>query len=424
MIGRRAARLTPTTQPMNTDRTLPLLGRTGLRWFALGGVAATAVDAGLYVLLRTSGSGLVLSDLVALITSAAVSYALHRLIWMRRDPFVRWMHYPGLFVVVAMLAGLVDMAMLSVLGDRHLLSKIIAIAAAAVVRAMAYRFLLLRVVRNEQSSPANRATPPGGYRLTVVVPAYREADRIAGTIRTIHEQLDHLDPNGVEIVVVDDGSGDATADIAEASGAVVVKLIKNQGKGGAVRAGVLSATGRTIAFLDADLAYQPRLLENFVVEIENGWDVVVGNRKHVATTTLAQAGRLREIGGRLVNLATHALLLGHYRDTQCGLKAFRSDVARMVFGLGRVDGFAFDVEIFHLVERYRLSLHEVPVTVENSERSTVRLVADTRRLVADLFRVRRWAARGVYDLDPSTIDLPGPGTRFGQPSSSSTILPQ
>lgn len=391
-----------------TDPSTPLLGRTGLRWFALGGMIATLVDVWLYVALRNAGWSLVPSDLLALVASAAVSYALHRVMWLRRDPFRRWMHSPAMFLAVAVLAGFVDVAVLASTGQSHLVAKLIALGCAAFVRVLAYRSFLLRVVRAEQSSPAKRVEPAGEYRLSIVVPAFREADRIAGTISTIHEQLDHMDPKGVEIVVVDDGSGDTTADVAEQAGARVVRLDQNQGKGGAVRAGVQVANGRTVAFLDADLAYQPQLLESFVVEIENGWDVVVGNRKHVATTTLAQAGRLREIGGRLVNLATHALLLGHYRDTQCGLKAFRSDVARMIFSLGRIDGFAFDVELFHLVERYRLSLFEVPVTVENSERSTVRLVADTRRLVADLFRIRRWAARGEYDLDPSTVDLPAP----------------
>ena len=78
----------------------------------------------------------------------------------------------------------------------------------------------------------------------------------------------------------------------------------------------------------------------------------------------------------MINTFTLALLLGQYRDTQCGLKGFRSDVARLLFGQSRVDGFAFDVELFHLAERYELSLVEVPVRVQNSERSTVRVARD------------------------------------------------
>jgi dolichyl-phosphate beta-glucosyltransferase len=91
-----------------------------------------------------------------------------------------------------------------------------------------------------------------------------------------------------------------------------------------------------------------------------------------------------------------ALLLGQYRDTQCGLKGFRADVARLLFGQSRVDGFAFDVELFHLAERYELSLHEVPVRVAHSERSTVRVARDAARLLVDLVRVRGWAKAGDY----------------------------
>jgi dolichyl-phosphate beta-glucosyltransferase len=93
------------------------------------------------------------------------------------------------------------------------------------------------------------------------------------------------------------------------------------------------------------------------------------------------------------------VLLGQYRDTQCGLKAFRADAARLLFAHTHVDGFAFDVELFHLAERYRLSLAEVPVELANSSTSSVRVGVDALRMVRDLFRVRRWAARGVYDLD-------------------------
>jgi len=126
--------------------------------------------------------------------------------------------------------------------------------------------------------------------------------------------------------------------------------------------------------------------------------------RHTETTTLVRAGRLREVGGRAINLLTRAVLLGHYRDTQCGLKAFRSDVARVIFSHCRVDGFAFDVEVFHLIERYHLSLAEVPVRIENSSTSTVKVVRDATRLVRDLFRIRRWARQGVYDPLPGELD--------------------
>ncbi|HYD09666.1 MAG TPA: hypothetical protein VEA78_06155, partial [Acidimicrobiales bacterium] len=95
------------------------------------------------------------------------------------------------------------------------------------------------------------------------------------------------------------------------------------------------------------------------------------------------------------------VLLGQYRDTQCGCKAFRADVARSLFSRTRLDGFAFDVEVLHLVERDRLSLIEVPVTLSESGGSSVRLVRATADMLRDLLRVRRWSAEGVYDLPPA-----------------------
>ena len=125
---------------------------------------------------------------------------------------------------------------------------------------------------------------------------------------------------------------------------------------------------------------------------------LVGSRKHTATTTVVAAGRLREVGGRIINGFTSVVLLGQYRDTQCGLKGFRSEVARVLFGKSKVNGFAFDIELFHLIERYRCSLLEVPVQVTNSEQSTVHVARDGLALVRDLFRIRRNAHLGEYEL--------------------------
>src|SRR5213076_2476928 len=160
-----------------------------------------------------------------------------------------------------------------------------------------------------------------------------------------------------------------------------------RGKGAAVRAGVLAARGRTVAFTDADLAYGPDQLVGILETVESGWDVAVGSRKHDGATALVRARRLREIGGRVINLLTHVVLLGNYRDTQCGLKAFRADVARVLFERARIDGFAFDIELFVMVECNGLALTEVPVTVRNTTASSVRVARDAARLVRDVFRI-------------------------------------
>ncbi len=251
-----------------------------------------------------------------------------------------------------------------------------------------------------------RPAPEGLYRLSVIVPAYRE-ERIGDTVLRLRHELEKIERDGgVEIIVVDDGSHDDTAALAEAAGAdQVIRQPVNRGKGAAVRVGMLAAQGRTVAFTDADLSYSPDQLIDLLLQVETGWDVVVGSRRHTDATTLVRTGRLREIGGRGINTLTRAVLLGEHRDTQCGIKAFRADVAQLIFSHSHVDGFAFDVEVFHLVERYHLSLTEVPVRVKNSSRSTVNVARDAVRLVRDLFKIRGWAAVGVYDLEPGETDL-------------------
>jgi hypothetical protein len=155
-----------------------------------------------------------------------------------------------------------------------------------------------------------------------------------------------------------------------------------------------------VAYTDADLAYPPAQLLHLLAEVEAGADMVVGSRRHVETKTLVQARRLRELTGRLFNLLTGLILLGRYRDTQCGLKAFRSDVARALFTRSTVDRFAFDVELFHLAERYRLSLVEVPVELANTEQSSVRVALDALRMVRDLIVLRIRVGGRSYDLAP------------------------
>jgi glycosyltransferase involved in cell wall biosynthesis len=336
---------------------------------------------------------------------------------------VRWVSSPVTFVLTALLGAVVDLAVLGVglvlfhpHGALPLLGlKVVAVAVAAGFRALVYRSVLFNRVRADLATRVDRGQAPGAFRLTVVVPAYREEARIGHTVERLRTELaDLAGPDALEIVVVDDGSGDGTADAAQAAGAdQVLRQPRNLGKGAAVRAGMMVGRGRTIAFTDADLAYPPGQLMRLLAEVEQGWDVVVGNRHHRDTDTLVEAPWIREVGGRIINRFTYAVLLGHHRDTQCGIKAFRSDVARLLFAKARIDGFAFDVEIFHLVERYHLSLTEVPVAVENSTVSTVHVARDASRLIRDLLRVLRGGRKGWYDLDDTearSLRRPSSGT--------------
>ncbi|MEZ5411737.1 MAG: glycosyltransferase [Acidimicrobiales bacterium] len=372
--------------------------RSRLRLFLLVGLAATALDIG--TLLALQDRGLVAADVVALTLAATVAYLLNRHITFRRRPLARWVRRPTLFGATALAAGLVDVAVLTALsrlGLAVLAAKVLAVGAAATVRWVAYRRILFHQVRQEMAQRLDRPPAPGAKRLSVVVPAYNEGELIEGTLAAIRAEVDPvLEPGSYEILVVDDGSTDDTAERARAAGANVLSLAANQGKGGAVRAGMLAADGRTVVFTDADLAYSPRLVLEVLDRVENGWDVVVGSRRHDDTNTLVRARHLRELGGRVINVLTHLVLLGKFHDTQCGIKGFRGDIARAVFERTRINGFAFDVEIFLIAEQDQLSLTEIPVSVTNRAASSVRIVGDTAELLVDLFRIRRWAGEGRY----------------------------
>ena len=375
-----------------------------LRRFAFVGLAATVIDISAAVLLMQMGLPTVIAGAIALTLAAIVARTLHEKITLINDPHARWIRNIKVFTSVVVIAAIIDLVILISLDPGKswkacFTAKLTAVLGAAVARGISYRFVLFREFRNQQMKPNVENLIDKKPRISLIIPAFEEADRIAGTLSTVDSELRSAlqKSDDIEVIVVDDGSNDATSEIARQAGAdVVIRLEENKGKGAAIRAGVQEANGSVVAFTDADLAYNPRQVVKLVTLVESGYDMVVGSRQHIETKNLVRAGRFREVGGRLINIATSGILLGHYRDTQCGLKAFKSQVAKSLFDAGTLDGFSFDVELFHLAERWDLSLKEIPVEVENSQRSSVSAFRDGVFLLLDLIRIRQRARRGVY----------------------------
>lgn len=379
-----------------------------LRRFALVALVPSAVDVALLVLLRQGlGWILVLANLTAIAIASVCSYWLHRVVTFRSDPYVRWVHVPAAFVAVSFVAAVVDVGVLRALfaatgfatGPGLMAAKVVSLGTASAFRVVAYRAVLMVGFTQVRRERVERELAPGGLRVSVVIPAFDEADRISETVHRLRSTLSSIgSEGGLELVVVDDGSRDATTDRALAAGAdQVVVQPRNLGKGAAVRTGMMAARGRTVVFTDADLAYAPDQVLHIVEAIEDGWDVAIGDRRHPDTTTLVAATWPRVLGSRVVNLLVHLVLLGSFRDTQCGLKGCRSDVGRFIFSRAQVDGFAFDIEMLHLVERHGFSVAELPVEVANSTRSTVRPGWEVVRLVWDIARIRHRSATGAYE---------------------------
>jgi dolichyl-phosphate beta-glucosyltransferase len=242
------------------------------------------------------------------------------------------------------------------------------------------------------------ARPEARSSLSIVLPCFDEAERLPGTLAAY---LAHFPPSRaeVELIVVDDGSSDGTSAIADQIAAAdprvrVVRTPHNHGKGYAVRVGVQAAQGELVVFTDADGSYGPEQLERVVAALDRA-PVAIGARLG------SQAGTgsplLRRLASPVFNRVMRLLLGLPFHDTQCGLKGFRHDAAEALFQRARVDGFAFDAEALLVARRLGFEVVEVPVTAEDRQGSKVRVGGDALRMLADVWKVRRAAARGVYD---------------------------
>ena len=241
-------------------------------------------------------------------------------------------------------------------------------------------------------------------QLTIVVPAYNEAARLGLSLSKIVEYLSQNHESS-ELIVVDDGSTDDTADVAQTAvadaGAVSTRVIRyeqNRGKGYAVRLGLLSATADVVLFSDADLSTPITEAPKLVDPIRSGEvDVTFGSRALDRSLIGVHQPWRREQGGRLFNLIVRALTGLPFWDTQCGFKAFRMSVCRPLIESAQIDRFGFDVELIYVAHLAGLRLSEIPVRWNNDAASKVSVVRDSFQMVNEVRRIRSAAARGDYD---------------------------
>ncbi len=240
--------------------------------------------------------------------------------------------------------------------------------------------------------------------LSLVIPAYNEADRLPPTLQRIQEHRRTWSfPN--EIIIVVEPSEDATLALAESAAKsnsqfVVLTGHEKRGKGFAVRSGMLRARGDFIFFTDADLSTPLEDLDASLqrFRIDRSIDVIVGNRQHPETRILRHQNFTREWMGKFFNRITQKMTGLKIRDTQCGFKGFRHRAANEIFGRQRIDGFSFDVEVLLLAQAMGFSTVEVPVHWTNSPASRVRVLHDSVGMLCDLFRIRRLVKKTMYEF--------------------------
>ena len=231
-------------------------------------------------------------------------------------------------------------------------------------------------------------------RFSVVIPCFNEAGRIGETLRLT---IDYLSANAPEseLIVVNDGSTDATPTIARErleSAKIATRLVENypnRGKGAAVRSGLLAAREPIGLFSDADLSTPLTETPKLIEPIANGEvDIAFGSRALDRTLIGIHQPWRREQGGRVFNLLVRVATGLPFWDTQCGFKAFRIDVCRPIFEAARIDGFAFDVELLYLAHRAGLRIREIPVRWNHAEGSKVHFIYDSLRMLREVIVLR------------------------------------
>lgn len=239
-----------------------------------------------------------------------------------------------------------------------------------------------------------RSPPQPEPAISVVIPAYNEASRIGPYLASIEEHLSAAgEPH--EIIVVNDGSADRTAECVrqrmDTTGTLgLVSYPRNMGKGHAVRMGLLAARGRLRLFADADGSTPISELARLRGCIErDGADIAIGSRALPAPDVKREIRLHRYCMGQVFRALRQAILRVDVQDSQCGFKLFTGRAADIICPAARLDGFAFDVEWLHLASRAGLRVVEVPVNWRDSGESRVRLLTDPFRMVRDLWRVRR-----------------------------------
>ncbi|HET8645128.1 MAG TPA: dolichyl-phosphate beta-glucosyltransferase [Vicinamibacteria bacterium] len=233
--------------------------------------------------------------------------------------------------------------------------------------------------------------------LSVVIPAYNEAERLPRTLERVRAFLDARG-GAYEILVVDDGSADDTVARARAAGGEHLTVLGNgvnRGKGYSVRRGMLAARGARRLMTDADLSTPIEELEALWARMDEGFDVVIASRALALSRIEIHQGAFRENMGRVFNGLVRLLVLPGLRDTQCGFKLFTAAAAGAAFAQARLDGFAFDVEALFIARRLGFRVAELPVVWRNDAASRVGwwkgMLAFT-----DLARIRANALRGRY----------------------------
>jgi dolichyl-phosphate beta-glucosyltransferase len=243
----------------------------------------------------------------------------------------------------------------------------------------------------------NRQKPP--LFLSIIIPAYNEETRLSNTLPQVAKFVEAQDYEA-EIIVIDDGSTDRTAEIVEEVAAhhPSVRLVRaaHGGKGHAVKTGMLQVQSEYAFLCDADLAMPITELPKFLPPCQNGYQVAIGSREGKGAVRYNEPG-YRHLMGRVFNWLVKIMAVPGFEDTQCGFKCFHCSVTGDLFSRQTINGFGFDVEVLYIAQKRGYKIVEVPIQWYYQSESKVHPIKDTIRMVKDMLIVRRNDRRALYE---------------------------
>lgn len=237
-------------------------------------------------------------------------------------------------------------------------------------------------------------------KYSIIIPAYNEGARLGAALDRVLSYVS-AERWDAEVIVVNDGSRDNTAELvrARAKTTSALRLLENpgnHGKGYSVRNGMLNANGEVLLFTDADLSSPIQEATKLFGAIESGADVAIGSRWLQPSLQAQRQSLFRQFYGRTFNLLLRLLLGLKFKDTQCGFKAFTHDAAHRLFSRQTIEGWGFDAELLYLASRLQMKIVEVPVVWSHAEGTRINPIRDGIRMLAEVLAIRRNALSGRY----------------------------
>jgi len=248
------------------------------------------------------------------------------------------------------------------------------------------------------------------FTYSIILPAYNESARIAATLDKILAYAARRSFSA-EIVVVNDGSSDGTAELVleysrKHPGLLLLQNPGNRGKGYSVRNGMLHARGDILLFSDADLSSPIEEADKLFAAIQKGADIAIGSRWIDPGLQKKKQPLYRQLFGRIFNLALRIILDLQFKDTQCGFKAFTRQSAHTIFPLQKIERWGFDPEILYLAKKIGFAVSEVPVAWSHREGTRINPLRDGIRMFVEILRIRWYALRGNYGTSGAVSKSP------------------